>query len=342
MKKKRNRKKWLVATGAFALLAIGAATFAWFQSNDKVTNHFEGDLAGNDVEIIEQFVPKKDWKPGDEVAKKVSVTNIGEYDSLIRVSLKETLAKLKNAEAKLSDDVTLLNGKKESEIYLMPLDLTKAATGYVDSKVVTKQMTVTGGDYAGTYTLKVKENAVTNPDGSKTYNYVSYWDNGTKQYYAKTNGFDRAADGTLTPQTAQFKYVSLERDTPSETDWTTGPYAPTFTVNTDGTATIQSGVDTQIVLNFVNLSTNAKPGSWTYNQADGFFYYIGVVGTQAQTAQLLNSVKLLNTADNTYSKISYDLDVNAKSIQATKEAVNSTDWLANTNTVIKGALEGLF
>lgn len=343
MKKKSSRKKWLVATAAFALLAIGAGTFAWFQSKDNVTNHFEGELAGNDVEIVEQFVPKP-WKPGDAVEKKVAVANIGEYDSMIRVSLKETLAKLKNAEAQLTDDATKLDGKTEADIYLMPLDVAKVASGYTPSVVADTKFTVTGGYYAGTYTLKVQEKEInTAADGTKTYSYVSYWDNGTKQYYAKTNGFNRATDGTLTPQTAQFKYVDLERAAADSRDWAASPiYTPTLDIKADGTANVESGVDNKIELNFVNLSSTGTAGKWTYNTADGYFYYIGIVGSQAQTAPLLNSVTLLNTADNTYSKLSYDLDVNARSIQAEKEAVDSTDWLNATNATIKTALEGLY
>lgn len=346
MKKKSSRKKWLVATAAFALLAIGAGTFAWFQSQDNVTNHFEGEAAGNDVEIVELFVPKP-WEPGGEVTKRVGVANIGKYDSIIRVSLKETLAKLADSQAKYGDDAAILNGKTTSDIYVVPID-TAATAGFTENtKVNASKLTVTGGDYAGEYTLKVFEKEVEDTKDGKLYNYISYWDNGktgadAKQYFAKTSSFTRAADGTLTPQTQQFKYIDLAKATPTVRDWLNPVYTPTITIDGTGKATINGAADDKIKLNFVNLSANGAKDTWTYNATDGYFYYIGIVAPQAQTKTLLSSVTLDGSADNSYSKLSYDLDVNARSIQATKEAVNSTDWLSGTNTTIQTALEGLF
>ncbi|MFD1899438.1 SipW-dependent-type signal peptide-containing protein [Enterococcus termitis] len=42
--KKMNKKKTIAAASGFALLAILAGTFAWFQSSDSETNHFESKL----------------------------------------------------------------------------------------------------------------------------------------------------------------------------------------------------------------------------------------------------------------------------------------------------------
>ena len=346
MKKKSSKKKWLVATAAFALLAIGTGTFAWFQSKDNVTNHFEGEIAGNDVEIVEVFVPKP-WEPGGEVTKKVGVANTGKYKSMIRVSLKETLAKLADSTAKFSDDPAVLNGKSKDAIYVVPIDLS-GKTGFTENtKVNAKTLNVVGGDYEGNYTLKVLEKAMDTSTDGTMYNYISYWDNGktgadSKQFFAKTTQYTRAADGTITPQIQQFKYVDLTKAPASVKDWLNPVYKPTFVVGADGKATIDGASDDKIKLNFVNLSTNGKKETWTYNATDGYFYYIGIVNPNDQTKTLLASVTLDGSADNSYSKLSYDLDVNARSIQATKEAIDSTDWLSGSNGAIKTALEGLY
>lgn len=342
MKQTKNRKKWAVAATTLAAMAALAGTFAWFTSQDSAKNHFEGNIAGNDVDVVEQFDPKP-WEPGMDINKDVAAFNSGNYDSMIRISFDEVLTKLADPEAKSSTEGSILNGKTDKDLYLFPLDETIFTTGtWADSKVAEKSMTVTGGSYAGTYTLKAKEQATITDDGT-TYRYVSYWDNGTNKYYAKVNTYKRAADGTITPSTdPSFKYVDLTLGTPAKADWTKPVYTPTMTIDATGKATVVADVDGNIELNFVNLSAKPTANKWFYNASDGYFYYVAVVKAGTQTAQLLDSVKLTDKADNTYSKMQFDLDVNAKSIQAVKEAVNSTDWVNNTNADLATALQGLY
>lgn len=341
MKQTKNKKKWVVAATTLAAMAALAGTFAWFTSTDSAKNHFEGDIAGNDVEVVETFTPPTDWKPGQEVNKDVAVLNSGDYDSMIRVSFSEILTKLTDASSKTSTDATILNGKTSEQLYLYPLAETALSEGtWADSKVAAKTLTVTGGDYAGTYTLKAKEQAVTT-DAGTTFRYVSYWDNGTDKFYAKVGAYSRAEDGTVTPSTAEFKYVDLAA-TPVNMDWTNPVYKPALTIDANGKAVVNADSDSNIKLNFVNLATTPTANKWYYNAADGFFYYVGIVAAQAQTPQLLDSVTLATTADNSYSKVQFDLVVNSKGIQAAKEAVNSTDWVNNTDAALTAALEGLY
>ncbi|WP_207696422.1 hypothetical protein DOK67_0000800 [Enterococcus sp. DIV0212c] len=339
MKQNKNKKKWVVAATTLAAMAALAGTFAWFTSQDSAKNHFEGNIAGSDVEVVETFTPPTDWKPGQKVNKDVAILNSGDYDSMIRVSFSEILTKLTDASSKTSNDPAILNGKTKKEVYLYPL--TEKTGDWTPSKVAATTFVVEGGDYAGTYTLKAKEQVVTTEAGS-TYRYVSYWDNGTEQYYAKAGSYSRAEDGTITPSAAEFKYVDLAA-TPVDMDWAKAPtYKPTLTIDANGTATVDAGSDSNIKLNFVNLASTPTTGKWYYNAADGYFYYVGIVASQTQTAQLLDSVTLANTADNSYSKVQFDLIVNSTGIQAAKEAVNSTDWVNNTNADLTTALEGLF
>lgn len=341
MKQTKNKKKWIAAATTFAAMAALAGTFAWFTSQDSAKNHFEGNIAGNDVEVVETFTPPTDWKPGQEVNKDVAVLNSGDYDSMIRVSFSEILTKLTDATAKTSSDIKLLAGKTKEQIYLYPLADTALSTGtWNDAKVAEKVMTVTGGDYAGTYTLKAKEQEVTT-DAGTTFRYVSYWDNGTDKYYAKVGAYSRAEDGTVTPATAEFKYVDLAA-TPVNMDWTNPVYKPTLTIDKNGNAIVDADSDKNIKLNFVNLAATPTANKWYYNAEDGHFYYVGIVAPQAQTPQLLDSVLLANEADNSYSKVQFDLVVNSTGIQAAKEAVNSTDWVNDTNVDLKEALENLY
>lgn len=344
MKKRKGSKKFVAAATTLAAIAALSLTFAWFTSKDSATNKFEGQLAGNDVEVVETFTPPKEWEPGQEVNKDVSILNSGQYKSMIRVNFEEVLQLLLDAEAKLTNDATLLNGKTAEEMYLIPADskvINDAAwTNSVIQPSSKTTFTVTGGAYAGTYELKAKEQVVTTAAGTN-YKYVSYWDNGTNQYYAKTNGYDRQADGSLIPQTADFKVIDLATSK-IDKSWTNPVYTPTIDFKADGTATIASATDPNVTLNFVNLTQTPQENKWFYNSADGKFYFVGIVDAQTQTAQLLDSVKLSQEADNKYSKFKFDLTVNAESIQANVEAVNSTQWVNQTDSNLVTALEGLY
>ena len=341
MKQSKNKKKWVVAATTFAAMAALAGTFAWLTSQDSAKNHFEGNVAGSDVEVVETFTPPLDWVPGQKVNKDVAIMNSGQYDSMIRVSFEEILSKLDNASSKTSNDAaTVLEGKTKEQVYLFPMS--KVEGTWQDAKVVDTKITVATGDYAGTYTLKAKEQEITT-DAGTTYRYASYWDNGTEQYYAKAGSYSRAEDNTLTPSAPEFKYVDLAA-TPVEMNWTKPVYKPTLTIDAKGNATVVAGSDKgqNIKLDFVNLSATPTAGKWYYNDADGYFYYVGIVAALTQTPQLLDSVTLGNNADNSYSKVKFDLIVNATSIQAAKEAVNSDQWVKNTNVALKDVLEGLF
>ena len=266
--------------------------------------------------------------------------NSGNYDSMIRASFKEVLGKLTDASSKVSADSTILNGKTKKEIYLYPMGDAASTGTWQDSIVDARELVITDGDYAGTYTLKAKEQIITNAAGS-TYRYVSYWDNGTDQYYAKVGTYSRDAAGKITPTTAEFKYVDLAV-VPVNMDWTNPTYQPTFTVDANGLATIDSASDKMIKLKFVNLASTPTTDKWYYNAADGYFYYVGKIAEGQETPQLLNSVYLDSAADTSYSKVTFDLIVDATGIQAAKEAVDSTDWVNGTNADLKLALENLF
>ena len=344
MSNKRNKKKWAVAATTLAAIAALAGTFAWFQSQDNATNHFEGDAAGNgDVEIVETFTPPTDWKPGEEINKDVAILNSGKYESMVRISFKETLEKLVNADSQVSSDTAVLEKKGKQDIYLMPVtDVTGTGT-WTNSKVALKTMVINEGDYKGTYTLKAKEQLVTTNSGT-TYRYASYWDkaDNNEQYYAKVSSYTRASDGTITPATAEFKYTNLA-STQNVRDWLSPIYKPTFTVDVaTSTATINSALDGKITLKFVNLTAKPTANSWYYNASDGYFYYVARVGSQQQTSQILDSVKLDSSAGNEYSKFKYDLTVNARGIQAMKEVVNSKDWVDGSDAELAKVLESLF
>lgn len=122
-----NKKKVsaLLIAGILSIGAIGG-TLAWFTSQDSVTNAFQTGSTDNPgdtnsgIDIKEEFNENHagNMTPGDEVNKKVSVTNTASYNQLIRVKIEKVwkdsegnvvthyIESKRNAEDKQGNDVT--------------------------------------------------------------------------------------------------------------------------------------------------------------------------------------------------------------------------------------------
>lgn len=84
----RTNKKIAGAAGLAAVMLIGG-TFAYFNQTMNVKNPF--DTGKYDTNVTEDFKPSegKNWEPGAEVNKDVTVKNTGDYDVLVRVKFDE-------------------------------------------------------------------------------------------------------------------------------------------------------------------------------------------------------------------------------------------------------------
>lgn len=329
----KNNKKKLAGASALALIALGAGTFAWFTSKDDVTNHFEGQLAGNDIQIIETFEPETTWQPGEEINKDVAIANVSSYNALTRVSFTEVLNLLKDVTELRYDGVTYVDSQgnvKTVEIpMVMPSNSDYDSQGYTN---VTASLTapvssvsVDGKTYD--FNLFAKETS-TNPS---QYSYVAQWVSGTekaKAYIGNTsNLINRDEKGNLSFEnvTPKISVVDKSYQAPKESDWT----KPVYSKTPDNVVTFKSEIDDNLELSFVNVTEIPTQDKWYFNGADGYFYFVGNVAPGASTAQLLDSVKLLGGAGNEYSLFTYDLNVKAEGIQSAKEAVSET-WATAT------------
>ncbi|MDR2753717.1 MAG: SipW-dependent-type signal peptide-containing protein, partial [Oscillospiraceae bacterium] len=112
MKKQKRKHSPVLLTMAIVLAVatlISGSTFAWFQSQEKVTNHLETDqFANGDVSLKEIWDAEdgKDWQPGEELNKDVSVVNTGSVEALARVSFEEVLLKLIDDQTQTDKDKT--------------------------------------------------------------------------------------------------------------------------------------------------------------------------------------------------------------------------------------------
>lgn len=97
---KLNKKKVFVAALAVCLVAIlSMGTLAWFNADDEVTNNFHVAVNGDpnspefDVTVTET-TGSEYWEvlPGSVISKDPTVTNTGDYDQWIRVTVTMTKA----------------------------------------------------------------------------------------------------------------------------------------------------------------------------------------------------------------------------------------------------------
>ena len=80
-----------------------------------------------------------------------------------------------------------------------------------------------------------------------------------------------------------------------------------------------------IILNFTkNLNKSKADGTW-FEGNDGYYYYMGKVGSEKWTNTLLDSVTLAKEAGNEYRGLGFDIDVESDSIQASNDAYK--DWV---------------
>lgn len=85
------RKKLFLTVFAFLFFcySVLGSTYAWFTSEDRVENHFQGTRLS--AEVVHHFSPNLEWAPGMNVYNRISIKNTGEVPALVRVSLYEFL-----------------------------------------------------------------------------------------------------------------------------------------------------------------------------------------------------------------------------------------------------------
>ena len=79
---KVNKKKGIIVAAVLSLLCIGSIA-AYLTTAAKITNTIT--VGYNEVEIVEDFTPPIEMKPGVSFQKEVAVSNTGPVDCFVRV-----------------------------------------------------------------------------------------------------------------------------------------------------------------------------------------------------------------------------------------------------------------
>ncbi len=89
-KKSAREKRVLIASLIVAATIVAGSTFAWFTSEDEVTNRLSAKAEYN-VSLTETFTPPEEWVPGQEVNKDVFAVNTGNVDALVKETVSSKL-----------------------------------------------------------------------------------------------------------------------------------------------------------------------------------------------------------------------------------------------------------
>ncbi|MBP3249239.1 MAG: hypothetical protein J6M48_02645 [Ruminococcus sp.] len=369
-KSKKNDKKLLIGSAAVAAMVVAGATFAWFTSQDEVTNRLSAEADYN-VSITESFTPPEDWTPGQEINKDVSAVNTGNIDSLVNLTFGHSFTVTgKGTPVKVSAAATAgLDNAVE-----ITADEAKAAQagGYIiynKDDVVTEDNVINASAAPftdnGLYLFR-REIKKTVGEGNKLtsveFEFSGYYVKGGK-YYRVEIADDAVTLKTDSPEvdtvdTAQINiptvgeaYVytygkdnsvtwtfvkELEADTTTVDNKTTD-FAQAKGIRITYAGKDANTTDDDIVV-YVAFAENAQT-NYTYNATNKKFYYNYVLPAGGETkGALISSVTLGSETKNTaYTKLDYDLDVILESIQASvDEAKNYTDetaksWLGNSD-----------
>ena len=84
---KKMNKKWLAMAGLITALAAGGS-WAYFSQITTLSNPMSTKSYGTN--IVEEFTPDTEWKPGVETDKKVMAQNTGDEPVVVRVKMSET------------------------------------------------------------------------------------------------------------------------------------------------------------------------------------------------------------------------------------------------------------
>jgi alternate signal-mediated exported protein len=210
---KKNKKKKLVAAACLALLAAGAGTFAWINSQDQRINRVKTAAIKDGSVSVEEVWNPKPIVPGTDATKEVAVTNSGNTPVFVRVSYEEVLNYLTekgavtnrtegwkaNGTPALSDDVPVeFDGDK----------YTDAGSGYTDVTAKVKD----GQDKALAAGVKVyaKGSVTKDPvtgDENTTFSYSAFFEYSAGKFQAMTTDVSVKDGNTVGSSAADWKFV---------------------------------------------------------------------------------------------------------------------------------------
>ena len=109
---------WLFFNRIGNIILFACNTFAWFTSEDEVTNRLSASADYN-VQIVESFTPPNNWIPGQEVRKDVYATNTGNIPAFVKESISGVLTITTEKESNNATPTSANTKLTKAERYVM-------------------------------------------------------------------------------------------------------------------------------------------------------------------------------------------------------------------------------
>ncbi|MDR1806070.1 MAG: hypothetical protein LBQ80_04800 [Clostridium sp.] len=309
------------------------------------------------------LLPEDASNSASGVEKQVGAVNTGKVPAFVRISFAEALTKLSSQEPLSSATAYSGTDYAAGKLPHVYADEAFAAGGAYDGWQTPISNTGAVEDLTLNLPSELKSKVtllynVTKLNGGNHLEFVAYLTitgltgdaakyNGQKQVveleYALTKGTDPSVEDdydvlVTAPSSGAYKYWQRDAEVKDKLAALLPSHAPfdndtDYPVSTPAAADITAGVlasraDSLIKLGLgANVKTAvaaASKGDWVYNEDDGYFYYIGVLGAGQQTSSwLLSKVLLDSSAGNAYAHLDYKLTPILDGLQATDEALSA-------------------
>lgn len=325
-KKTAKQKRILIASLLIAAAITVGGTFAWFTSQDEVTNQLSAS-SNYGVSITESFTPPSQWTPGQEVNKDVGAVNTGNVDAFVRLSISNTMDLI----TLTASDTAPTTSNNSGYVTLEDAEVTALQAGGVlagawkDSstkiEVTNTDGTAFQPETTGLYFF-MRDIDINDADNTHSYEYKGYYyDNGT--YYALNSivASGTSADGSLTnipSVTYQVKQTVTVKPTLEFVEATSGDNAaPAYIKATYDNGTSNDTKD-DIIIN-IKLADD-----WDKNwdkSTDGLtYYYAKLLKSGGKAEDLITAVELdKGVSQDAYYEFDYNLKISLDSVQVTSD-----------------------
>lgn len=334
-RKTKRQRKILVISLVLAMLIVAGGTFAWFTSKDEVTNKLTAS-SNYGVSIVESFAAPENWIPGQEVNKDVYVTNTGNVDAFVKVSLSSALEltvagePVSTDEFSTTDAAKLVELKKTDESGNMADEVLAVQAGgrlvySVDTLLTDESDIAVGTDYEPSESgLYVFERNL----GSDAAEYAGYYyDADAGKYYALASVNALKGEGDVITgfeaalSTTEIKSLS---DDDFEYEYSYNPTLESLCISVfyyNGSKHTGGAIvdEDDIVVRIYMDDDWAK--YWFYDVDENTFYYSDSLKAGEASEKLIDSLVLDSEVSNSaYISFEYNLTVSTDSVQVTTDA----------------------
>jgi hypothetical protein len=343
----KNRKTLLVTSVVLALLIVMSATFAWITAAAQKENRFknEGYDISDAVVINENFDDQDLPEIGEIKPKEVSIANTGSLPVLVRVTFEEMVKLLDAPVDGAAGDVTLLTKTQK--------DVPDATNGLIPVPIDGTSLVDGSGDATNGWTEitnKITDIGTTDPgvrifEKNGVYNgyflIEDYYGTDEDLYQKLSISLEKVSDDEYTNKYIKYGYYTEgtalfnswnkknnQKDASVSDWWNWTDPALSTTPAADTIGTFNKSSDILLGYNTDDFSTisSISQGTWVYNSADGYFYWIGVLGAGEFTPNMLTTIAISSEADQgAWKKYDYSLVVCLEVLQATKDALSDTE-----------------